>query len=51
MYFSMQWVMQVFSLLEMEDPGLGRHFSKQFSLIFYRRSRLVMRSTGYEDGQ
>ena len=35
MYFSMHCVMQVFSLLEMEDPGLGRHFSKQFSLIFY----------------
>jgi hypothetical protein len=33
-YFSMQLVMQVVSLLEREDPGLGTHFSKQFSWSF-----------------
>lgn len=34
MYFSMQDVMQVCSLLESELPGLGTHFSKQFSWSF-----------------
>lgn len=34
MYFSMHAVTQVVSLLEMPVPGLGTHFSKQFSLTF-----------------
>ena len=34
MYFSMHWVTQELSLLEMEEPGFGTHFVKQFSLIF-----------------
>jgi hypothetical protein len=35
MYFSVHCVMHVCSLPEMELPGLGTHFSKQFSFIFY----------------
>jgi hypothetical protein len=35
MYFSMHDVMHVCSLLEREVPGLGTHFSKQFSWSFY----------------
>lgn len=34
MYFSMQFVKQVCSPLDREEPGLGTHFSKQFSFIF-----------------
>ena len=35
MYFSMQFVTQVDSVLEREVPGLGTHFSKQLDLRFY----------------
>ena len=35
MYFSIQFVRQVCSLLEIEGPGEGMHFSKQLSLSFY----------------
>lgn len=34
MYFSMHCVTQELSLLEIDVPGLGTHFAKQFSLIF-----------------
>jgi hypothetical protein len=34
MYFSMHCVTHVLSPLEMEVPGFGTHFAKQFSLIF-----------------
>jgi hypothetical protein len=35
MYFSMHWLKQVVSPLLSEVPGLGTHFSKQCSFIFY----------------
>lgn len=38
MYFSMQLVMQVDSLLDREVPGLGTHFSKQVSWSFYYKA-------------
>lgn len=34
MYFSMHEVKHVCSPLETDDPGFGRHFSKQTSFIF-----------------
>lgn len=36
MYFSMHDLVQLSSLLERDFPGLGTHFSKQFSWSFWR---------------
>lgn len=35
MYFSMQVLVQLSSLLDRDLPGFGTHFSKQFSWSFY----------------
>jgi hypothetical protein len=37
MYFSMQVLVQLSSLLDRDLPGFGTHFSKQFSWSFYMR--------------
>lgn len=51
MYLSMQFVKQVVSDEDMEDPGLGTQRSKQCSLIFYIVALLVKKDIeGISDG-
>lgn len=48
MYFSIHDVAHDCSLLDMEPPGLGTHFSKQFSCSFYpgKLSSADLQATG-----
>lgn len=38
MYFSIHALIQPCSFVDNDDPGEGMHFSKQFSLTFYKRT-------------